>query len=126
MIWQLKRTAQCAKCPWRQDVNPRDIPDGYCETKHAALAGTIAPKDDTIGHALEILSGKEPLRIMACHETADAHCIGWLTNQIGPGNNVALRMSVRDCLNIGKVRLKGAQHNCFEDTLPRRVRNPRE
>lgn len=36
--WKLKRTAQCAKCPWRVDVDPHDIPNGYCEQKHAALA----------------------------------------------------------------------------------------
>lgn len=110
--WKLKRTAQCAKCPWRKDVDPHDIPNGYCETKHANLASTIAQ-----GNALEQLA-KPVERAMACHEMHDAHCVGWLMNQLGPGNNIALRLRVRSCENIGKVRLVGEQHKTFEDTLP--------
>jgi hypothetical protein len=117
MNWKLKRTAQCAKCPWRVDTDPHDIPNGYCETKHAALADTIAAPGD-IGSTLAVLNGREPLRIMACHETQDAHCVGWLAHQLGPGNNIALRMSMRSCENIGKLRLVGDQHQTFEDTLP--------
>jgi hypothetical protein len=109
--WKLKRTAQCAKCPWRKDVDPHDIPNGYCETKHRNLASTIA----TPG-ALPNLGA--PLAAMACHETDDAHCVGWLMNQIGTGNNIALRMHVRTCSNIGNVRLVGEQHQTFEETLP--------
>lgn len=115
---KLKRTAQCAKCPWRVDVDPHDIPNGYCETKHAALSDTIAAPDD-IGSALAVINGREPLRIMACHETQDAHCVGWLAHQLGPGNNIALRMSMLSCENIGKLRLVGDQHQTFEDTLPK-------
>jgi len=55
---------------------------------------------------------------MACHETHNAHCIGWLMHQLGPGNNIGLRMRVMNCENIGKVRLVGEQHKTFEDTLP--------
>lgn len=117
MSWKLKRTAQCEKCPWRVDVNPRDIPDGYCEVKHAALTSTIAPKDN-FGHALSVLSGREELHVMACHESGDAHCVGWLHNQLNEGNNIALRIRMRGCENIGKLRLKGKQHRRFEDTLP--------
>lgn len=58
---------------------------------------------------------------MACHETEDAHCIGWLVNQLGPGNNIALRLAMRACENITAVKLLGAQHATFEDTLPRKV-----
>lgn len=115
--WKLKRTKQCAKCPWRVDVDPHDIPDGYCETKHAALARTIAEPDD-IGAAVAMLSGRQPLHIMACHETREAHCVGWLANQMGPGNNIALRISLRDCENLDKLKLVGEQHERFEDTLP--------
>lgn len=109
--WKLKRTAQCAKCPWRKDVDPHDIPNGYCETKHQGLAGTIAEPG-----ALPDLSGS--LRVMACHETDDAHCVGWLANQLGPGNNIGLRLSMLGCENIGKLRLVGEQHETFGDTLP--------
>jgi hypothetical protein len=103
---------QCAKCPWRVDVDPRDIPDGYCETKHAALSGTIAKPG-------ALPSG--PLRIMACHESPTGRerpCVGWLHNQLGPGNNVALRLAVASGHIDAEYRLAGEQHAAFEDTLP--------
>lgn len=109
--WKLKRTAQCAKCPWRAEVDPHDIPNGYCETKHRALADTIAKPGD-------LSSLTRPLRVMACHETDDAHCIGWVHNQLGDGNNIALRLRMVDCHNVGKLRLRGVQHPDFESTLP--------
>src|SRR5262252_9213359 len=111
--WKLKRTVQCAKCPWRKDVNPHDIPNGYDVEKHKALKGTIAQ-----GLDFRPLCGAA-LRVMACHETHDAHCIGWLNHQIGPGNNIALRVDLLSCANIGEVKLIGEQHECFEDTLPK-------
>lgn len=108
--WRLKRTTQCAKCPWRVDVDPHDIPNGYSVKKHCALDGTIAkPGDFNFG---------DPLRVMACHETHDAHCIGWLVNQVGSGNNIGLRLSLRNCENARDIKLQGEQHKRFEDTLP--------
>lgn len=112
MSWRLSRTVQCAKCPWRVDVDPRDIPNGYSEERHCALRGTIAiPGEMNLG----------TLRVMQCHETTDAepaHCLGWLMNQLGSGNNLGLRMLARNCENIGEVRLIGDQHESFEETLP--------
>lgn len=110
--WKLKRTAQCAKCPWLVDTDPHDIPNGYCETKHRALASTIAKPGDLRG----ALGG--PINVMACHETADAYCIGWLVNQLGPGNNIGLRLQMMRCENGKSIRLRGEQHERFEDTLP--------
>jgi Family of unknown function (DUF6283) len=107
--WRLKRTAQCANCPWRAGANPREIPNGYCEAKHRDLKQTIAQPGS-------IDSG--PLQAMACHETHNAHCIGWLVNQIGPGNTIALRIQMISCQNAGKIRLRGEQHRTFEETLP--------
>lgn len=107
MGWKLKRTVQCAKCPWRKDVDPREIPNGYDEDKHRALVSTIA--DDTNPFA------RRPN--MACHETHDAHCIGWLVNQLGSGNNIPLRLQVMSCENASEIRLRGEQHETFEDTL---------
>lgn len=109
--WKLKRTKQCFKCPWRKDVNPHDIPNGYSEEKHRALSSTIA--SDPLTSILE------PTHAMACHETHDAHCIGWLVNQTGPGNNIGLRIQMSSCENYRDVRTVGAQHERFEDTLPR-------
>lgn len=106
--WQLKRTAQCEKCPWRKGVNPHDIPNGYSVEKHKALEKTIARN-----------CSLENTPAMACHETHDAHCIGWLMNQLGPGNNIGLRIQMMSCTNGRKIRLRGAQHETFEETLPK-------
>jgi hypothetical protein len=58
------------------------------------------------------------LKIMACHETHEAHCIGWLNHQLGPGNNLQLRIKMGSCVNARAIRLRGEQHKTFEDTLP--------
>lgn len=108
MTWKLKRTTQCAKCPWRKDVNPHEIPNSYSEEKHRALSSTIS-------------SGLRSLladKAMACHESHDAHCLGWLVNQVGPGNNIGLRIQMTKCENTDKIRLIGEQHDTFDDTLP--------
>lgn len=100
---------QCKKCPWRVDVDPHDIPNGYCEDAHAALEGTIV-------HGFRAGA----LRLMACHESPvgkEKPCVGWLDNQIGPGNNIGLRMWAIKNLK-GRLELVGEQHECFEDTLP--------
>ncbi len=110
--WKLKRTKQCAKCPWRKDVDARDIPNGYSEEKHRALESTIARPGD-----LSALVSNE-IRVMACHETHKTHCIGWLVNQLNEGNNLALRLDMLSCANADKIRLVGKQHESFEDTLP--------
>lgn len=106
--WKLKRTHQCKKCPWRVATNPFDIPNGYDPKKHAALEKTIAVPgslQDT-GHAF------------ACHEMDEAHCVGWLVNQLGPGNNIPLRIRMMSCENSRAIKLRGKQHERFEDTLP--------
>lgn len=110
--WSLKRTAQCAKCPWRVGVDPHDIPNGYSLDKHVELAVTIAAP-------AALPDASAPLHVMACHETEDAHCIGWLHHQLGRGNNIALRLRMRSCTNSGALRLRGGQHETFEATLPR-------
>lgn len=115
MGWKLKRIKQCQKCPWKVSTDPRDIPHGYSEDLHRALAGTIA-SNDGLTPDLEA-----PIRVMACHEHpvgAEVHCVGWLMHQLGPGNNIPLRLSVLDCENIDSVQLDGPQHDTFEDTLP--------
>lgn len=108
---QLKRTKQCAKCPWRKDVDPFDIPDGYSLDKHKALVCTIAKQN-------EIPDINGPLQAMACHETQDAHCLGWLMNQLGEGNNIRLRIAMMKCENMDEIQLVGPQHESFEETLP--------
>lgn len=111
--WKLKRTAQCAKCPWIKGSDPRQIPNGYEEAKHRALSCTIA----------EPGSLRATGSAMACYETDDAHCVGWLMHQLGPGNNIPLRMLMMTCHNSSKIRLRGEQHKTFEETLPAEVTN---
>lgn len=108
---------QCKKCPWKVGSNPREIPDGYCETKHRNLDRTIAP-----GDASEVDRIYDPLRMMGCHEfPADRNmpCVGWLVHQLGPGNNLALRLRVIMGKVDANVLTVGPQHERFEDTLPR-------
>lgn len=98
---------QCKHCPWKKSTNPFDIPNGYSPVDHAALKSTIAePGQYSTG----------PLRIMACHETHDLPCVGWLHNQIGEGNNIPLRIAAMDG-RFGKYKTVGPQHEHFEDTL---------
>lgn len=105
---------QCKKCPWKVGTNPYEI-DNYNEEGHALLKRTIKPG----------LAGLvEPdLRMMACHETEPPRqlpCVGWLVNQLGPGNNIALRMAVSLHKRISAdVELDGPQHPTLEDTLPK-------
>lgn len=114
---KLKRTVQCAKCPWKKRVNPHDIPNGYTEEQHRDLARTIA-KPPTTDNLIEALS-QPALFIMACHEEHTAHCVGWLLNQLGDGNNIALRIDLRNCENLEDARTVGPQHQTFEETLPK-------
>ena len=111
--WKLKRTKQCDKCPFRKDVDPFDIPDGYCPDKHAALRATIAEEGDYSSIFAPVQ------RVMACHETDDAHCVGWLYNQLGDGNNIGLRIQMMSCENAKNIKVIGEQHETFEDTLPK-------
>jgi hypothetical protein len=110
------RTRQCKACPWRRDVDPaRDIPVGYTAARHRGLACTIA-----VPGALRIGA----LQAAACHESPlgrEQPCVGWVVNQLGLGNNLALRIQAMDG-RFGDLRTDGPQHAWFEDTLPRAKR----
>ena len=109
----MNRRRQCAKCPWKTSTNRHDIPNGYDVEKHRALQCTIADPGDMRGIG-------RGLRVMACHESKpgkESPCVGWLAHQLGPGNNIALRMAVIQ----GRIKpgiTVGPQHRRFEDTLP--------
>ena len=117
MKFDLRRTKQCAKCPWKTSTDPHDIPDGYCEIKHKNLSDTIADPGKYVP--------SDTIKIMACHHSKDIfknaeHCVGWLYNQIGVGNNIALRLRMMHCNNINELKVYGEQHLKFEDTLPKK------
>lgn len=106
------RVRQCATCPWRVACDPlTDIPNGYSVDLHARLSSTIAKPG-----VIEL--GK--VHAMACHHSkvgAETPCAGWLANQIGSGNNIAVRVEVIR----GRMPFpitSGEQHARFEDTLP--------
>ena len=103
---------QCAKCPWKTSTDPHDIPRGYCETKHANLKVTIAGPEP-----MDSIRSRD-LRIMACHETHETPCVGWLENQLGPGNNLGLRLAVMQGSVDGNFETVGDQHPTFLNTLP--------
>lgn len=110
---------QCAKCPWRKGVDPFDIPGGYCPIKHAALRKTIASPGD-LG---DVAGGT--LHLMACHESKpckEIPCVGWLVHQLGPGNNILLRLQVSSGRIDANVKTVGPQHASLEDTLPKKQR----
>lgn len=117
---KLTRTKQCAKCPWKASTDPHEIPDGYCEIKHANLKDTIAKEG-----VFDLSSSKA----MACHHSDgndQMYCVGWLNNQLGPGNNIGLRIRMMKCENISELKVYGAQHRYFEDTLPKRTKKRRQ
>lgn len=111
---KLKRTKQCAKCPWKVSTNPYEIPNGYSCEQHKDLKDTIADGNN-IG---------KPLKAMACHHSKDLaenaeYCVGWVYNQLGVGNNITLRMKMLRCENLKDLKVVGEQHDKFEDTLPK-------
>jgi Family of unknown function (DUF6283) len=110
----LKRTKQCRHCPWRKDVCVDDIP-GYSPELHPKLKSTIAGPMDWTG------AYRKRLNIMACHESPvgeETPCIGWVVNQIGPGNNIPLRIAMLACPESNEIETVGEQHEFFEETLP--------
>ena len=105
-----KRKKQCKACPWRKDAKLEDIPD-YNRSQH---------------HGLEACSKTDcaltrTLRVMACHETTgqgEQACVGWVLNQLGPGNNITLRMRVATGrLDVSEFETFGPQYETFEETL---------
>lgn len=112
---KLKRLKQCDKCPWKVSTNTHDIPSGYSVERHHDLKKTIADPHDVMGQMMST----EPLHAMSCHEHPDedqAHCVGWLYNQLGVGNNLRLRMARLE--NAHLIKVDGPQHETLEDTFP--------
>lgn len=101
------RLVQCKKCPWKKDTDPHEIPNGYCPTKHENLRNTLGEGFSWSGTT------------MACHEFpvgSERACAGWMAQQLGPGNNLRLRLWARN--NVDDIELDGEQHETFEETLP--------
>jgi hypothetical protein len=106
-----KIVKQCATCPWRVDCDPeRDIP-GYKRELHERVAVTIRNGHESL----------RPGRAMACHHSkrsAETYCAGWLHYQMGPGNNLGVRLDIwRGAVPAPVV--DGEQHARLEDTFPK-------
>ncbi|QUY46284.1 DUF6283 family protein [Acaryochloris marina] len=112
MSFKLQQTKQCKNCPWRVDSDPYAI-NGYSLQMHQDLTSTIADPG--------VITFSKEIRAMACHNSTDEqqfHCIGWLVHQLGVGNNIGLRMYLRNCENASEIEVFGEQHQRLEDTLP--------
>lgn len=108
-----KTVTQCKSCPWRIDCVPdRDIPN-YVPALHEGLTRTIQSGLGTIF--------QKERHVMACHYSKPGEefpCAGWLANQLGPGNNIGVRMAVMTG-QMPAPEIDGPQHERFEDTLCR-------
>lgn len=106
------RCRQCDKCPWKKSTDPHEIPNGYDVDLHRGL-------ERTINSGLQSLHAAH---MMACHESpvgSEQACVGWLYHQLGPGNNLRLRLIASSGL-FADVQWPEpeTQHETFEDTLP--------
>lgn len=112
-----RTVTQCKSCPWRVDCVPdRDIPNGYSVKLHKSLRKTIAT-EATFRPSAE-------LHAMACHYSKpgeEHHCAGWIHNQRGVGNNIAVRLAVIGG-RMPVPEVVGEQHETFDATLPKRKR----
>ena len=108
---RLKQTQQCKTCPWKKSATVADIPN-YSRSQHEKLITTISSGDiSEIG---------QPMNKMACHQSTQGNeieCIGWLYHQLGSGNNIALRMMMRNCENARDIQVDGEQKETFEETF---------
>lgn len=106
---KLTRTTQCKNCPWKVSANLDEIPN-YELKQHKALKKTISEGSNDFT--------QRP--VMSCHESEDDQpqaCIGYLHNQLNQGNNIMLRLQVRDCPNIGEIKVVGKQVDNFKQTF---------
>lgn len=110
--WRLNRTKQCKNCPWKVESDLSKIPN-YQEDLHKGLSSTIADQNSC---------SLSSTNVMACHhskEGQEEHCIGWLVNQLGVGNNIGMRLRMSSCENSKDIEVFGEQYQNFEDTIER-------
>lgn len=106
------KVEQCQTCPWKKETKCENIPN-YDPQLHESLRETIAGSDGNLSKI------NQPIKIMACHystETENIHCAGWLHNQLGVGNNIQLRLSMRND-NISEILIDGEQVESFDETF---------
>lgn len=110
---KLTRTKQCKYCPWKKDADLTKIPN-YDPIQHQQLEKTI------VAEQYEAIY--KPIQAMACHcstQKKQTFCVGWLHNQLGAGNNITLRLKMRNYQNISDLKISGEQYQTFNETLPK-------
>lgn len=107
---KVREVKQCKSCPWRVGSVPgRDIP-GYDRALHEGLRETVEGGLGSLGQSI---------KRMACHVSRpgkDVVCAGWLENQLGVGNNFAVRLAVV-AGDLPAPVVDGEQHESLEATL---------
>lgn len=104
------------------DADPADIPDGFNYETHRRLGADIQRTATRLGSNME-------LHMMACHDTPantprEKPCIGWIANQMGPGNNIVLRLRAISDPKFGDIRTIGKQRTSYAEILPRAHGDP--
>lgn len=113
-----KRVHQCKTCPWKVTTDPTAEIPNYVPELARALTCTIAKSP--MESLFPVIGAGAPMRMMACHYSKPGEefpCAGWLEHQLGPGNNIAVRLLVAQ----GRLPVpvtEGEQHERYEDTLP--------
>jgi hypothetical protein len=109
--FSLPLTKQCKNCPWKESVNPADIPNGFDYKSHKKLIES-QPKEFEI---------TDKLSVMACHNSNDndqMFCVGYLHNQLGVGNNISLRLKMLFCDNVSEIEVYGKQRKSLTEVKP--------
>ena len=115
-------TKQCKSCPWKKtciperDIKPWAGTEPYSRLKKVICepGAFIPPKGYMMCHQV---IGKKP-KVGPDQFTHGSPCVGWLINQLGPGNNLGLRLLAMDG-RFKTFRTVGPQHERFEDTIPK-------
>ena len=104
---------QCRHCPWKKNVDLEDIP-AYSQEKHEEMLQSLRHRGG--------LETVVDLHIMACHETDEGKeltCVGWAAYELGPGNNLGLRMQAATGKLDTSFVLDGPQVESLISTLYR-------
>lgn len=102
---------QCRRCPWKTSTG-RNIPNGFAHDARELVQRMVA-------RSASLIDSHEIAQ--QCHETLDDDplpCVGWLVNQLGPGNNLPLRLRVMLGQVDANVVTVGPQHRRIEDIVP--------
>lgn len=110
---KLKRTKQCANCPWKKSTKHEDIDrrEGFDVEYYKSVRDDFVSRPGFIGMSQDHDN-------MGCHkhpDEDDVPCIGWLAHEVGPGNNIGLRLWLTQFENSWDIETVGEQHKSIYD-----------